>query len=156
MPIEIDKQGESFVPRRWKQNRYGDNFRPSSDANHRSKSFYSHRQIPGFDDVAAAVVVGAGGDGGIGGTQPCSAAAVEARNAEAASFGAALPWQRLDTAQPSTAAAAVVVVAVEEAAAVAGVGSAPASAAVNRSRWIASYLIIQTNIHLSILYGIGF
>lgn len=63
-------------PRRWKQNSGGDNFRPSSDANHRPKRSCSRRWIPG-GALAAPAVAGTGG-------RPCRAAA--ARNAEAASW----------------------------------------------------------------------
>lgn len=81
-------------------------------------------------DVARAGVAAAG----TGGT-PCSAAVVAPRNAEAASYGAALPWSPPGTASPSTAAvAAVAVVAVDS------VPVAVAVAVRNQNRWFASSL----------------
>jgi len=123
-------------PRRWKQNSGGDNFRPSSDANRRPKRSCSRRWIPG--GALAAPAAGTGG-------RPCRAAA--ARNAEAASCGAALPSPPPGIASASTAAARPL--------AEAAASAAPSLSSQSRSMLVASSFAItvtQAPLELSRYY----
>lgn len=126
-------------PRQWKRNSGGDSFRPSNGANRRPRSFYSRRWIPD------ARVARAGLAAGTGGGKAYRTAVAAARNVEAATCGAALPWPPLGIASaptveavpPAAAAFAVAVVA----------GSAAPSVA-NQSRlMIASSLM--SNYHVA-------